>query len=75
MKRRDFLQTASIAALGVAPAIADSTAPESKKQFHWKMVTAWPNNFPGPGVSANRLAELIHAMSDGRLSIKVYSAR
>jgi TRAP-type mannitol/chloroaromatic compound transport system substrate-binding protein len=38
------------------------------------MVTAWPKNFPGPGVSANRLATLISEMSDGRLQIKVYAA-
>lgn len=74
MKRRDFLQTAGLAALGTTPALADKAAVRPQNQIHWKMVTAWPKNFPGPGVGANRLAKLIHEMSDGRLNIKVYAA-
>ena len=38
------------------------------------MVTTWPKNFPGLGVGAQRLADRITAMSDGRLTIEVYSA-
>lgn len=74
MKRRDFLQTAGLAALATTPAIADKAAREPDARIHWKMVTAWPKNFPGPGVSANRLAALVHDMSGGRLNIKVYAA-
>jgi len=74
MKRRDFLQTAGLAALGTTPAIAAKTGNRPGDRIHWKMVTAWPKNLPGPGVSANRLATLIHDMSDGRLNIKVYAA-
>ncbi|MBR9827042.1 MAG: TRAP transporter substrate-binding protein [Oceanospirillales bacterium] len=50
-----------------APAVA---AP----QFKWKMVTTWPKNFPGLGTGANRLAEMINAMSNGRIQVKVYGA-
>ena len=74
MKRRDFLQTAGLAALAATPAIADKTTSRPAAQIRWKMVTAWPKNLPGPGVSANRLAALIHELSDGRLDIKVYAA-
>ena len=74
MKRRDFLRTAGLATLGTTPVIAGEKAASPKAQIHWKMVTAWPKNFPGPGVSANRLATLIREMSDGRLQIKVYAA-
>jgi TRAP-type mannitol/chloroaromatic compound transport system substrate-binding protein len=74
MKRRDFLYTTGLAALGTTPAIADKTATGPGEPIHWKMVTAWPKNLPGPGVGANRLAALIHDMSDGRLRIKVYAA-
>ena len=69
MKRRNFLQTASLAALAATPAIADKTTSRPAEQIRWKMVTAWPKNLPGPGVSANRLAALIHELSDGRLEI------
>lgn len=74
MKRRDFLQTAGLAALVTTPAIADKKAIRPAEQIRWKMVTAWPKNLPGPGVNANRLAALIHDMSDGQLAIKVYAA-
>lgn len=50
-----------------APAIASSN-------ITWRMVTAWPKNFPGLGVGAQRLAERITTMSGGRLTIKVYAA-
>jgi TRAP-type mannitol/chloroaromatic compound transport system substrate-binding protein len=38
------------------------------------MVTSWPPNFPGFGASANRLAERIGALSDGRIDIEVFAA-
>jgi TRAP-type mannitol/chloroaromatic compound transport system substrate-binding protein len=38
------------------------------------MVTTWPEKFPGLGTGAERLAERITAMSDGRLSVKVFAA-
>lgn len=42
--------------------------------YKWKMVTAWPKNFPALGTSANKLAKIIDEMSNGRLKIKVYGA-
>jgi TRAP-type mannitol/chloroaromatic compound transport system substrate-binding protein len=74
MRRRNFLQTAGLAALGSTSVAAGEKAACEKPGIRWKMVTAWPKNFPGPGVSANRLAALISEMSDGRLQIKVYAA-
>ncbi|MGF1474062.1 MAG: TRAP transporter substrate-binding protein [Geminicoccaceae bacterium] len=53
-----------------APAIVRAQ-PES---FQWRMVTSWPKNLPGPGVSAERLAKRIEAMTAGRISIQVYAA-
>ena len=46
----------------------------AKGLVEWKMVTSWPKNLPGPGVSAERLAQSIGRLSDGRLTIKVFSA-
>ena len=74
MKRRDFLHTAGLAALGATSVAAQEPGSRHGKTIHWKMVTAWPKNYPGPGVAANRLAARIRDMSDGRLSIKVYGA-
>ena len=53
------------------PKAAASEAPET---YNWKMVTAWPKNYPGLGTAAQRLADRVEAMSDGRLTIKVYAA-
>ncbi|SMG67105.1 TRAP dicarboxylate transporter subunit DctP [methanotrophic bacterial endosymbiont of Bathymodiolus sp.] len=46
----------------------------AKAQYKWKMVTAWPKNFPGLGVGANQLAKMINEMSGGRIKVKVYGA-
>lgn len=43
-------------------------------QYHWKMVTSWPKNTPGLGVSAEKIAQIINEMSNGRLQIHVYGA-
>jgi TRAP-type mannitol/chloroaromatic compound transport system substrate-binding protein len=37
-----------------------------------KMVTTWPKNFPGMGVSAERFAERIFEATDGNIDIEVY---
>ena len=59
------------AALGAgalaAPAIAQGVR-------EWRMVTTWPKNAPGVGINAQRLADKIGAMSDGRLSVRLYAA-
>jgi TRAP-type mannitol/chloroaromatic compound transport system substrate-binding protein len=38
------------------------------------MVTTWPKDFPGLGVAANKLGDLIGEMSGGRIQVKVYGA-
>lgn len=48
--------------------------PEETKQYHWKMVTSWPKNTPGLGVSAEKIAQIINDMSNGRIQIHVYGA-
>ncbi len=45
-----------------------------KEIREWKLVTAWPKNYPGLGTGANRFAERVTAMSGGRLTIKVHGA-
>ncbi len=70
MERRQFLRGAAVAgaAAGLAaPAIA-------QERTTWRMVTTWPRNFPGLGVGAQRLADRITLMSDGRLTVEVFAA-
>jgi TRAP-type mannitol/chloroaromatic compound transport system substrate-binding protein len=40
----------------------------------WRMVTSWPKRLPGPGLSAERVAERIGKMSGGRLQVQVFAA-
>jgi TRAP-type mannitol/chloroaromatic compound transport system substrate-binding protein len=77
MKRRDFVRTvgAGGALVGAAAAASSFPAPaiaQGIKQF--KMVTTWPKNFPGLGTGAERLAQRITTMSEGRIEVKVFAA-
>lgn len=74
MKRRNFLRGAGLAA-GVAVAGASSFPKPalSQNKMEWKMVTSWPKGLPGLGTGAERVAERIGKLTDGRLTIKVYA--
>ncbi len=88
MKRRDFLTGAAtglaVGAVGTyavmksrGPGQTAKTAKApaiSKGLRQWKMVTTWPEKFPGLGTGAERLANRITAMSGGRLTVKVFAA-
>jgi len=67
--RRTFIG-AGAAAAGIlaAPAVARS---QTQK---WRMVTSWPKHLPGPGMSAERIAERIRVLSGGRIDITVHAA-
>ena len=72
LNRRRFLATTGAAATAVATSAVH--AADTKNRYHWKMVTSWPQNSPGPGVTAQRLVDRIEAMSGGRLRIKLFAA-
>ncbi len=63
-------------ALGVAGAMTAAMAPALAQtgKLRWRMVTSWPKRLPGPGMSAERVAQRIGALSGGRLEIAVYAA-
>ena len=68
--RRKFIATAGVGIAGTlaAPAIARA------QTVKWRMVTSWPKRLPGPGLSAERIAERIRTLSGGRIDIAVYAA-
>ncbi|MDI1347098.1 MAG: TRAP transporter substrate-binding protein [Pseudolabrys sp.] len=68
--RRTFTLGATFAAAGALAAPSIATAQTVK----WRMVTSWPKRLPGPGMSAERIAERIRALSAGRLDIAVSAA-
>ena len=72
MKRREFIKTGAVA--GTAAAAATIAAPAiSQGMRELKMVTSWPKNFPGLGTAAARFADRITAMSDGKITVKVFA--
>lgn len=67
--RRKFTLAAGVAAASLAaPSIVKA------QTMKWRMVTSWPKRLPGPGMSAERVAERIKTLSGGRLDITVYAA-
>jgi TRAP-type mannitol/chloroaromatic compound transport system substrate-binding protein len=45
-----------------------------KDRIELAMVTTWPRNFPGLGTGAQRFAERLQAMSDGRIQVQYFAA-
>ncbi|MFL2716310.1 MAG: TRAP transporter substrate-binding protein [Gammaproteobacteria bacterium] len=45
-----------------------------QKQYNWRLVTAWPKNYPGLGMAPERIADLVEEMSNGQMKITVYGA-
>lgn len=68
LTRRNLVAGATLAAGLAAPNIARA------QTRRWRMVTSWPKRLPGPGMSAERVAERIKTMSGGRLDITVAAA-
>lgn len=68
-RRRVLGLAAGLAGGLAAPAVARADAPVT-----WRMATAWPRDARGGGVNARRLADLVGALSGGRLSIQLFGA-
>jgi len=51
-----------------------SASVDNQRVYKWKMVTAWPKNFPGLGSAPEQFAKAVGEMSNGRLQVKVYGA-
>jgi TRAP-type mannitol/chloroaromatic compound transport system substrate-binding protein len=68
LTRRNLVRAAVLAPALAAPSVARA---QTKR---WRMVTSWPKRLPGPGLSAERVAERIAALSGGRLQISVSAA-
>jgi TRAP-type mannitol/chloroaromatic compound transport system substrate-binding protein len=70
LTRRRLMRGGGLALLGApaAPAIAQTQA------RRWRMVTSWPKRLPGPGLSAERIAERISTLSGGRVQVTVHAA-
>jgi TRAP-type mannitol/chloroaromatic compound transport system substrate-binding protein len=68
--RRSIIGAGAAGVVGALAAPAVATAQTRR----WRMVTSWPKRLPGPGMSAERVAERIAALSGGRLQVTVHAA-
>ena len=69
IRRSLLLASALLAAIGLSGCKEEPAAPQATTTpaagtpaaeiFQWKMVTAWPKNYPGLGTAANRLVNAI----------------
>lgn len=72
MKRRDFIKKGAL----VAPVIATAslaTPAIAQGKIEWKLPTSFPAKAPGIGTNVTSFAKRVNAMSDGRLTLKVFS--
>lgn len=73
MKRRNFLTGTTAAAIAAtATALPAPALARNKKLLN--LVTTWPENLPGIGISPYRIAGKIREATDGTLDIEVHSA-
>lgn len=69
MRRRDFLSRGAVAVPGAAlaaPAVAQD-------RIEWNLPSSFPTRAPGVGTNCTTFAERVAAMSDGRLTFRVFS--
>ncbi len=72
LERRKFLTGAAVAGAATASGFPAPAISQGLQEI--KMVTTWPKNFPGLGTGAERLAQRITAMTEGRITVKVFAA-
>ena len=72
INRRNFIKKATLPVLGVASFSGFNVQASTITELN--MVTSWPENFPGIGLGANRLAKRIEKLSNNKIKVNVYSA-
>ena len=72
MERRKFLKGAALAGAGAATTIAAPAIAQGVKEM--TIVSTWPRDFPGLGISAQRLAARITELSEGRIKTTYFAA-
>ena len=73
MKRRDVLKGGVAAALATGASTVAAPAIASNR-IEVTMVSTWPRDFPGLGTGAQRFAERLTAMTDGRINVTYFAA-
>ncbi len=72
--RRNFTRRVALGAGAATASVLAAPTIAKAQAVKWRMVTSWPKRLPGPGLSAERIATRIRALSAGRIDIAVYAA-
>ncbi len=72
MDRRSFIKKAGVAGTVGAAALATPAIAQGNKTM--TIVSTWPRDFPGLGISAQRLAARITELSEGKLTTEYFAA-
>ena len=72
MKRRDFITKAGLGTAAVAGAALAAPAVAQERKV-LTCVSSWGRDFPGLGISAQRLMERITQLSEGRLTMEYFA--
>lgn len=72
--RRGALGLAGLGLSGLGLAGGLATPALAQTTIEWKMVTTWPADQPGPGVSASRICDTIARLSGGRMRVRLFPA-
>ena len=60
--------------VGCSDNIENTEIVSEQENYKWRLVTAWPKNYPGLGMAPERIAQLVEEMSDGQMQITVFGA-
>jgi len=77
MSRRKFLKNSALGLAGTTAAgtgIVTSAPAIAQSRTELTIVSTWPRDFPGLGLSAQRLAQRISDLSDGRIETEYFAA-
>ncbi len=72
MKRRDLLKGAAAGAAAGATTIAAPAIAQNRIEIN--MVSTWPRDFPGLGTGAQRFAQRLSDITDGRMQVQYFAA-
>jgi len=73
MKRRDLLK-GSVAAAATAGAATLAAPAIAQQRIEISVVSTWPRDFPGLGTGAQRFAQRLSDISDGRFQVEYFAA-
>ncbi|MDH3790137.1 MAG: TRAP transporter substrate-binding protein [Rhodospirillales bacterium] len=74
MDRRSFIAKTGVAAGAVAASTALAAPAIAQGRKEMVIVSSWPRDFPGLGISAQRLADRITNLTDGRIATKYFAS-